>query len=198
MTNPPAKMMVESLIELLTPMGETTGSDVNWVAAEEYYGTPLPSDYKLFITKIGSGSIEGQLDVRAPSNHGEPEQSRVTRLAPHALTDPSVNRWSDPDLAQRYSLHQMLLWGEGVQADTLCWLTADPDPDKWPVAVYVRADSAWTIHDCTMSEFLVELLQGNFMHCPLSDLSLMGWPTPRFLHEHDEQALEDQGIYPWN
>lgn len=178
-------------------MGETAGSDIDWAEVEEFHRTPLPRDYKRFITSLGSGSIEGQLDIRAPGIHADPVHTRVTRLAPHALAEPSVNRWRDPTHATRYGLDLMLLWGEGAQADTLCWLTSDPDPDTWPVAVYARADLAWTIHHCTMSEFLVKLLHDDFERWPLSDMSLAGWSEPRFLHEDDEQALADQGIHPW-
>lgn len=186
---------VAELARILTRVGPTRGSDLEWPEVEANYGTRFPTDYMEFISAFGCGSIEEQLAVRIPGVQGDEE--RVTPLSSAALAEPVVRNWSDPSLVGRYRLEDMLIWGEGVGADTLCWIAEDSNPDKWPVAVYARSDLAWTVYECGMVEFILRLLRDDFSKWPLTDESLRGWPGARFLHEKDEKAALEQGNDPW-
>ncbi|MFG2622550.1 hypothetical protein ACGFXC_33545 [Streptomyces sp. NPDC048507] len=182
---------------LLSPIGETVGETVDWESVSRAYGTAFPSDFREFIEQVGGGSIEDQLVVLAPCPDEHPQNS-VSRFNRPVIVEADRNDgWSSPQLAQRYPLAKMLIWGDTVGADTLCWFAEDPDPDAWPVAVFSRASLMWSVHHCGMSGFLAQVLSGDLLDSPLSDESLLGWGEARFLNFRDEKALYESGVDPW-
>lgn len=182
---------------LLTPIGETVGEAIDWDSIQSAYGTAFPGDFREFIDRIGSGSIEDQLVVLAPRlNESQPDA--VSRFSRDAIIEADrYEGWESREMAQRYPLAKMLIWGDTVGADTLCWFTDDPDPDAWPVAVFSRSSLMWSLHRCGMSGFLTQVLTGDLPDSPLSDESLLGWGEARFLHSRDEKTLYEAGIDPW-
>ncbi|OKI25068.1 hypothetical protein A6A07_31210 [Streptomyces sp. CB03911] len=114
------------------------------------------------------------------------------------LTSPSASDWAVPAQEGLYRLEGMLVWADTDAADVLCWVAADPDPDRWPVAVWSRFHAAWTVHPLGMAEFLVRLLRDEFEEWPLSDIGIKGAVAPRFLHDDDEEAAADLGRDPWD
>ncbi|MER8236091.1 hypothetical protein [Streptomyces sp. NPDC094049] len=187
------------LTSLLGQLGGTVGADVDWEAVARAYGTRLPRDFEDFTARYGYGSIEDQLVVLAP-DPCEPEPHAVSRFSRGFLDEARLHEgWESPELAREHPLEKMLIWGDTVGADTLCWFTADPDPDAWPVAVFSRSSLTWSLHECGMTEFLVRILRGDLADYPLSDESLLGWGEARFLHLKDERALAQEDTYtdPW-
>ncbi|MFD8696409.1 SMI1/KNR4 family protein [Kitasatospora purpeofusca] len=185
-----------SLGEVLSCVGPTCGDTVDWIAAEKVHGTSFPSDYRAFVAAFGNGSIEEMVGVHLPATSDELQFGTLSRLSDEALADFAVNQWAPADRG-RYRLEDLLIWGWTGAADTLCWITADPDPDRWPVAVYSRGDHEWSVYPCGMAEFLLKLLRDEWPQCPISDSSLQGMPDPRFLHNKDEAAAWELGNNPW-
>ncbi|MER5779841.1 hypothetical protein ABT144_37200 [Streptomyces sp. NPDC002039] len=182
---------------LLSPLGETLGEDIDWDEMRGAYGTAFPGDFREFIDQFGGGSIEDQLVVLSP-RLDESQPNAVSRFnRPVIVEADRHDGWESPELAQRYPLAKMLIWGDTVGADTLCWFTEDQDPDVWPVAVFSRSSLMWSLHRCGMTGFLARVLTGDLPDSPLSDASLLGWGEARFLHSHDEKALHEAGIDPW-
>ncbi|MFD4656190.1 hypothetical protein ACFWP2_11240 [Kitasatospora sp. NPDC058444] len=113
------------------------------------------------------------------------------------LVDDSAIDWYDTAQVGLHRLEDMLVWGDTEAADILCWIAADPDPDRWPVALYSRFHAAWLVYSCGMTEFLLRLLRNEFEEWPLSDVGLRTISDPRFLHDRDEETAWEQGINPW-
>ncbi|WP_308130283.1 hypothetical protein [Kitasatospora aureofaciens] len=186
-----------SIGEVLSCIGPTCGDAVDWSAAERVYGTSFPADYRAFVTAFGSGSIEEMVGVHIPAvTSNEPQVVTVSRLSEAALADYAVNQWAPADRG-RHRLEDLLIWGGTAAADTLCWITTDPDPDRWPVAVYSRGNLEWSVYPCGMAEFLLKLLRDEWQPWPISDSSLQGMADPRFLHDKDEAAGWESGNNPW-
>ncbi|WP_053646676.1 SMI1/KNR4 family protein [Streptomyces sp. XY431] len=185
-----------SLGEVLSCVGPTCGDIVDWIAAEKVHGTPFPADYRAFVAAFGNGSIEEMVGVDIPATSDELRFGTLSRLSEAALADFAVNRWAPADRG-RHRLEDLLIWGETGAADTLCWITTDPDPDRWPVAVYSRMNLEWSVYPCGMAEFLLKMLRDEWPQCPISDSSLQGMPDPRFLHNKDAAASWELGNNPW-
>ncbi|MEV0028639.1 hypothetical protein [Nocardia sp. NPDC050793] len=183
--------------EVLSCIGPTCGDTIDWIAVERIYGTSLPTDYRAFVAAFGSGMIEQMVAIFIPVvSAAEPRMLKVSRLSEAALTADEVNQWALADRG-RYRLEDLLIWGGTAAADTLCWITTDPDPDRWPVAVYSRGDLEWSVYPCGMAEFLLELLRNEWQRWPISDDSLQDAVDPRFLHDKDEAASYEAGLDPW-
>ncbi|MBT2403238.1 MULTISPECIES: SMI1/KNR4 family protein [unclassified Streptomyces] len=185
------------LSESLTLLGGG-GDEVDWKAVEIEYGVRFPQDYIDFIANFGEGSIEETLWVSIPTVNTDPMKRRVDRLPEEVLEFPEANEWADPSAAEKYRLEDLLIWGETNEADVLAWITCGSAPEKWPLAVFSRSESTWSVHHCSMTEFLARLLRAEFDRCPISTKTLSGLTHPRFLHAREETRLKDLGINPWS
>ncbi|MEV6209368.1 SMI1/KNR4 family protein [Kitasatospora sp. NPDC051914] len=184
------------LAQILSCIGPTCGDTADWKAAEAVYGRPLPSDYRWFIETFGRGTIEQMVVVRGPATgRAEWEGIRVDTLPPEMVSE--TDDWHDPAPEGLYRLEDMLVRAHTNAADVLCWVAAEPDPDRWPVAVWSRCHAAWTVYPFGMAEFLVGLLCDRFEEWPISDSGLRGDTSPRFLHD-DEEAAAELGTDPWD
>ncbi|MBF6051696.1 hypothetical protein AF335_25990 [Streptomyces eurocidicus] len=179
------------------PPHANAGESVDWAAAGRIWGTTFPRDYVTFMAEYGEGTISDFLYVLQP------------------LPSPY---WTDPDTGMRAETanagellmgvprppgsaltpDRLIAWGVTSGPDLLCWLTSDPDPDRWPVVVLGRdTPEPATVHDCGMAEFLRRLFLAGFGKCPLSGTRLWGEHAPKFLHCREERRIWDAGIDPW-
>ncbi|MFI5642591.1 hypothetical protein ACIA8H_34995 [Streptomyces goshikiensis] len=189
---------LSELLGLVVRKEGSAGDVVDWGRAEAVNGHQFPVDYMNFIERLGGGSFEESLDIRLPIVAASEAEHGIRAISPEALAAPLTHRWTDPNAAATYSVEDMVIWGETAGADTLCWITGDAAPDAWPVAVYSRNDLAWTVYQCTLTEFILRILRAEFDVCPLSDASLFGLESPRFLSAREEAEMMDQGIDPWS
>ncbi|MFI1154884.1 hypothetical protein [Streptomyces sp. NPDC020817] len=188
---------LSALLGVLIPKKRAHEPSVDWHAIEAVIDSRLPGDYKKFIERLGAGSVEGCLDIRPPLPDAV-EGAAIRRIPREVSETFSANSWNDPAAEAAYRVEDMLIWGETSGADTLCWITAEADPDHWPVAVYNRGDLAWFVYDCGLSEFLLKVIRGDFDLCPLTDASLFGIESARFLTSTQEAEMMEQGINPWH
>jgi hypothetical protein len=178
--------------------GGVAGDAVDWAAVAAEHGVALfPADYREFVEAFGAGSIEDSLFLWIPRLGSPAVPLTVGRLPETTVRSPSMGDWQDPGASARHRLEDMLVWGQTNSADVLCWATSDPDPNRWPVVVWERHGGGWKIYDCGVVEFILRLLQGNFSDCPLSDTSLWGVQSARFLNFRDEERLLDEGFDAW-
>ncbi|NUS88023.1 MAG: SMI1/KNR4 family protein [Streptomyces sp.] len=182
--------------ELMDPQ-TGAGDTVDWTAVEERLGTALPEDFRRFLARYGAGTIDGMLIVLSPDPE-VPAVMPVSRLSPRVLEAPEWRQWNPSHLGRRHRAEDMLVWGLTAAADTLCWLTEDPDPQRWPVAVWARHGGGWNLYDCGMAEFLLGLFHAEFDDCPISDTGLWGNASPRFLGVREEARLMAAGVDPWD
>ncbi|MEU9704729.1 hypothetical protein [Streptomyces sp. NPDC047981] len=176
------------------PPGLHAGDVVDWDSVEHAYGSRFPRDYMEFVARYGRGTVQETISVRLPSVAGPVRPyTAVTRLDParlDAMSDASEGLGA-------HRLEDVLIWGDTVAADTLCWVAAGDDPDSWPVAVY-NSDDGWCVFECGMVEFLLGILRAEFDVCPIGDLGAWGMAgAAKFLHNREEQRLYDSGIDPW-
>ncbi|MFE5857017.1 hypothetical protein ACFQ61_27860 [Streptomyces sp. NPDC056500] len=192
--------MSDGFLEELTalmPPHEGAGDDVDWEAAGRQFGVSFPCDYRGFVERFGAGSISESLFLCIPRPAGgDPEPLTVGRLPERVVNDPTLANWQDPDLADRHRPQDMLLWGSTCGADTLAWLPIGDTPEAWPVAVWERHGGGWALYPHGMVEFLLRVIRADMDRCPLSDESLWGYSTPRFLHLREEDRLREAGIDP--
>ncbi|MET9652134.1 SMI1/KNR4 family protein [Streptomyces sp. JL2001] len=184
------------LSEVLERLGNG-GDRLDWGSVEVEYGVRFPQDYVDFVARFGDGSIEETLWVAIPAPASDLAARRVDRVPEEVIEFPEANEWADARAAEKYRLEDLLVWGETDEADILCWIAEESDPDRWPVAVFSRSDAVWRVYECGMSEFIVRLLRAEFDPCPISTRRLSGLSRPRFLHTREEMRLREAGVNPW-
>ncbi|MFF3226700.1 hypothetical protein ACFYV7_28160 [Nocardia suismassiliense] len=188
------------LAEVLSCIGPTCGDIVDWGAAERVYRVSFPADYRAFVAAFGSGMISEIVVVHTPAvSSAESLMLKVSRLSERALADEGVNQWAPADRG-RYRLEDLLIWGGTSAADTLCWITTDPDPDRWPVAVYSRMNLEWSVYPCGTVEFLHKLQRNEWQRWPISEApwhDTAGARKLEFLHQNDEAAAYEVEVDPW-
>jgi hypothetical protein len=188
---------LRGIVSLLHEDG-AAGDAVDWEAAATDLGVPsFPADYLGFVSAFGAGSIEESLYIWIPRPGRASDSLTVGRLPDRALRPGAMSDWQDVSAGSPYRLEDMLVWGQTNSADTLCWVTSDTDPNRWPVAVWERQGGGWKVHDCGFAEFLLGLLRGEFPKCPVSDEALWGVQSARFLNFRDEERFLDAGVDPW-
>jgi hypothetical protein len=184
---------IAALAQVLPP-DHGADEQIDWGAAGARWNTGFPRDYVAFMSLYGAGSIEGEASILMPlpkeyiqwdpgTFAEETENVKYT----WEMEDGQAGLDIDPD--------DILAWGVTSGPDILCWLTTDPDPDKWPVLVCGRhTREVFTVFSCGMVEFLRKLLLDEYDPYPLST-SLRG-NTPRFVHWLKQQQRWKAGLDP--
>ncbi|WNZ12104.1 hypothetical protein [Streptomyces sp. 11x1] len=179
----------DDMARLLAVMPADLGEDqgVDWAALRTAWGRGFPSDYMAFMSHYGAGAIDDSFSILVPNT---PDRSVEGGMA--GETRNAAGLWDEGSAP-------LLAWGLTVAADIVCWKTEHEDPDRWPVVVWRRQKSSprWAEYDRGMSGFLCGLFSRDFDECPLSDTTLWGNSTPRFVSVGQEQRLLDEGLNPW-
>lgn len=172
-----------SALRRLLPVPVGAGESIDWGAAEARWGTGFPRDYRDFMAVYGVGMISsedeiGELGVLGPFPTGAYE------FSPDDFEDETGNArlaWEEEGANQEgldLDPEHILAWGYTSHADILCWLTSDPDPDKWPVLLFARHGlDVCEVVPCGMAEFLRRLLADE-----LPSHRMEFPPEPRFEH----------------
>ncbi|MFG2753909.1 SMI1/KNR4 family protein [Streptomyces xanthophaeus] len=190
-----------ALAALITAMSPQDGADeqVDWEAMRRAWGVGFPSDYVAFMATYGAGGIDDAFSVLTPEAATQPAYGQELGSM-SGETAIMRQMWADKGGPGGVDAgpEVVIAWGVSCGADILGWLTIDDEPDKWPVIVWERHGwPHWKIYDCGMAEFLLRLFAKGFDECPLSDGSLWGEASPRFLHWREEQRRLESGIDPY-
>ncbi|WP_225800006.1 SMI1/KNR4 family protein [Streptomyces sp. NK15101] len=171
------------------------GSDeeIDWTAAEERWGTRLPRDCTAFMSLWGAGTFGtvGEVSVLMPLPKEYPQWDPGTF---EEETENARHTWEMLHGQEGLDIdpEHILAWGVTSGADILCWLTTDPDPDRWPVLVcgrHTRED--FTLFPCGMAEFLRKLLLDEFDPYPIS---VRLGDAPRYVHWLEQQRRWKAGL----
>ncbi|MGW7287762.1 SMI1/KNR4 family protein [Streptomyces sp. NPDC054847] len=185
-------------LERILPPEAGADEGVDWEALSRAWELRFPSDYVAFMGIYGAGGISDSLEVLRPE--------RFDRDDVDAMVEETANardQWvpgatvsgSDGDPGTGGAV---VAWGVTTAGDVICWVTSDPDPDRWPVAVLRPSLVApWVLYPVGMAEFLRRLIIGAFDACPVSDATLWNAGTGRFLHWRERQRRLEEGIDPW-
>ncbi|WP_433146406.1 SMI1/KNR4 family protein [Actinomadura nitritigenes] len=150
----------------------------DWEAIEQELGVPaLPADYKRLYEVYGAGgrfAVNG-IFVQAPDGLAEhlAEYGHYYRKWAENCRNPA-----NPD--RRYKGYPepggLLYCGSTEGRDTLCWDTAGPDPDRWPVVNLGYGD---VVEFGPLTELLVAELTGvglDMTDASLGDPAEWAWP----------------------
>ncbi len=153
-------MSLESLKSVLTPPTNPlkTGDSKGWAELENVLGSPLPKDYKDFISTYGTGGIDNFLWILTPFVNDENVnylgRSKVIRDA----------YLESKQQFPQYFKHNVypetggiLPWGYTDNGDELYWLT-NGAPETWTVVIYETRSSEYHEYSMTMTEFLLQIV----------------------------------------
>jgi hypothetical protein len=121
-------------------------------------GLPLPMDYKRFIQRYGSGTIDAFLWVLNPSSANE-----SIRLPDSSDRQLGILRWLREQGTESipHPIYPepggLLLWAETANGDCLYWRTVGP-PDDWRIAINESRAPNWHDHAGPMTAVLADLL----------------------------------------
>lgn len=186
---------VQRLTAILSPP-DSPGTAPPWQTAPGTVGIAFPCDFRDFVDRYGGGEVNGALSVPSPTlaPHGPGRsggflgyvQRTTSEVGPvfAELRDKHPGDNPYPLLPEPGGL---LLWGSDSNGNHCFWLTTDPDPDRWPVVVWLRQvlPPQWRLFEGGMADLLLAVVDGSweyagaFVGDPL--------PTPRW------SRLEDWG-----
>ncbi|MGW5114063.1 SMI1/KNR4 family protein [Streptomyces noursei] len=173
------------------------GEDINWADLQRAWGTGLPSDYMAFMADYGAGEISDAFSIVRPQKLGA-ASSDMSGMAYETANARGLWQPAPAPSGEGAGKAPVIAWGVSAGADILCWLTGNRDPNQWPVAVLGRhTEALWKSYDCGMTEFLRRLFHGEFDECPLSDDTLWGNASPKFLNYREIERLRESGVDPW-
>jgi len=157
-------MSMEHVTKVIPPPEHPveTGSSAEWSKIEQELNLSLPSDYKSYIARYGSGCIGGLLwplnPFAANPNINLMQQFKGTLDALRSLRD----RFGEELPYQLYPERGGLFpWGLTDNGDSLYWLT-EGGPEGWPVVVNAGREPRYERYNLPMTEFLACLVEGTF------------------------------------
>ncbi|MGW4408117.1 SMI1/KNR4 family protein [Nonomuraea sp. NPDC004702] len=174
---------IAALTEIL-PADLGADEEIDWSAAEARWGTRFPRDYMAFMSVYGGGSFaEVGILMPLPKEYIQWDPGTFEEE-----TENARDTWEMLGGQEGLDIdpNHILAWGITSGPDILCWLTTDPDPDRWPVLVCGRhTREGFTLFPCGMVEFLRMLLLDEHDPYPLS-IEVRN-TSPRYVHWLEEQ-----------
>ncbi|MEV7615983.1 SMI1/KNR4 family protein [Streptomyces sp. NPDC089799] len=182
-------------LERLMPATHGADEDIDWRAAEAAWGTRFPADFVAFMGRYGAGTVNGEasilLPLPKPGLQWDPAEMGEATANARAAWVAGGGRTAfgiDPE--------SVLAWGVTAADDILCWVTTDPDPDRWPVLVCGRHTAdAFAVHPYGMAEFLLRLFSDEFDVSPVGITFWDGGPIG-FVHWRKAQRRWQEGRNP--
>jgi len=173
--------MLERLQQLLPPPADPVepGRPDGWPAVEQRLGTPLPTDFKAFTERYGSGTVDDFLYLFNPFVAGEDgnllvETDRV--LAGYRQTRARFpDRLPLPAFPEPGGVPPL---GRTDNGDELYWVT-EGDPDDWPVALLASRTALQELHRMPVTGFLAALA-ANHLASRILPHDLLGRPSHQF------------------
>lgn len=159
-------MSVGELVKVVSPP-ETpaeVGDEDSWRIAEESLGVTLPSDYRRFVARYGSGVIGRFIRIYTPFS-----SSPHYNLLASVRKDTKILSLAIEDVFALFEEeYPFKLWpekgglvpcGTDGNGDYIAWHTKG-SPDKWQVVVIAaRNVSEYHHFPCTLTTFLAKVLQ---------------------------------------
>ena len=173
--------MLERLRQLLPPPADPVepGRPDGWAEVEAALGTELPSDFKAFTERYGSGTVDDFLYLFNPFARGQDGNLLVERdrvLAAYRQTRARFpDRLALPPFPEPGGL---LPLGRTDNGDELYWVT-DGDPDGWPLALLESRAALQELHPMPVTEFLAALAANQLTSRILPD-DLLDRPSHQF------------------
>jgi hypothetical protein len=173
--------MLERLQQLLPPPAAPVepGRPDGWPAVEQRLGTALPTDFKAFTERYGSGTVDDFLYLFNPFAAGEDGNLLVEK--DRVLDGYRQTRARFPDrlpLPPFPDEGGVLPVGRTDNGDELYWVT-DGDPDDWPLALLASRAALQELHRMPVTGFLAALA-ANHLASHILPHELLGRPSHQF------------------
>ena len=146
----------DDLVELLGRPSPREASSQDWAEVEEYVGSRLPEDFKVFLDLYSTGEISGELVVFHP--HGSsPLLARMRRIY-----ETFGQSWRRDPARYPFRFHPepggLVSWGYDHSGDEHFFWPCDPDPDRWKVVTNIDgADPA--VFDGSFTGFVLGFIE---------------------------------------
>jgi len=184
---------LRSLVQLIriapppaTPV--ETGSLKQWDLVQKHLGTPLPTDYKNFIDRYGTGSFDKRLIPFNPFAKNESvnliQVLDVYHQASRKTQPLGDAPWSAFHPFELFPATEGLLpWGTTANfGDSFLWQVNGP-PEAWVTITYNLRNGEYEVWKLSFTNFLVKLLLKEIESVVLSDDSI---PITRHLQFNPE------------
>ncbi|HEX3315148.1 MAG TPA: SMI1/KNR4 family protein, partial [Gemmataceae bacterium] len=155
-------MSIEKLVKLVPPPMDPVEAPTakDWSRTEKYLGPKLPSDFKEFVGRFGSGTLAGFFSIFNPCASDKSinlierfNEGGANYDERHAESPDRFPYASFPDKPG------LLPWGGDTNGNAYFWLVkAKVKPDAWTI-VCDEAGEELVEHPLTFSEFLLAMLE---------------------------------------
>jgi ankyrin repeat protein len=173
-------MSLKKLLKLVPPPESPmeVGSKSDWSRVERELGTALPSDYKQFVDRYGSGTFAKIFYIFNPfstwTDYNLLEQ--LKQLRPYYEQE-HQNDPSDYPYEVFPKRPGLLPWGHDTEGNEYLWLVGPPrtKADDWPVIFHEPRGNGFAQVRCSMTEYLARVLAGRI------DGPVSNYPDPDML-----------------
>lgn len=161
-----------SIIELLSlvrpPVNPVDADSTRFAAVESQFGITLPTDYRDYCTRYGSGVLRGPVEIRI-ANLLSPADAAWTSVE----LDACELLREDEEWQYQVHPHQpgLFPWGRDEHANRYLWLT-EGSPDQWQTVIYTHSDSIFQRTELPMTAFLARVYRGGIKNIAWSDVVL--------------------------
>jgi hypothetical protein len=173
--------MLARLEQLLPPPDDPVepGRPDGWAEVEATLGTGLPSDFKAFTERYGSGTVDDFLSLFNPFAAGQDGNLLVEKDRVVAAYRQTRARFPDRlPLPPFPEPGGVLPLGRTDNGDELYWVT-EGHPDDWPVALVESRATFQEVHRMPVTGFLAALAANQLTSRVLPG-SVLGRPSHQF------------------
>jgi hypothetical protein len=158
-------MSLSQLIRIAPPPATPieTGSTKKWRQVERRIGTPLPTDYKNFIDRYGTGCFNNLVIPYNPFAKSE-TVNLIQALDAHHHANRQTRRMGDPSWSAVYpfdlfpAADGVLPWGTTANfGEIFLWQVSGP-PETWVTIAYNLRNGEYEVWKLPFTTFLAKLL----------------------------------------
>lgn len=149
---------LENLVRIMRPPERPLAPSGDWQAVAAAVGSALPSDYKAYIARFGTGRVSGFLWVYNPFEENR-NLNLLSRFPVVLAGDREIRESFPDDVPEPLFPEQggLLPWGGTDDGDRLYWRTRG-HPDSWPVVVWESRGPKYESYAFSMTGFLLAWL----------------------------------------
>jgi hypothetical protein len=164
---------LDRLVEMMSPPTVYL-LGIPWDQSASDVGLQFPAGYREFIDRYGPGVVNDELNVYAPipdAISGRPPGirgfvARTTDDIGPIITD-SREEWPEEYPFPMYpEPGGLLLWADSPNGGFCFWSVDGPDPDRWPIVVWVRQMDVWQRFDGGFLNFLTAVVSRDYPNWP--------------------------------
>jgi hypothetical protein len=183
-------MSVAELMEVVPPPARPrdSGDSPAWNGAEAKIGTPLPSDFRDFEFRYGTGVFNdpGRLCIFT-RNPLAPDFESQFRSDCNWLREMKECAELDEFPYEVFPrLPGLILWGDDDNGCMFFWLT-EGHPDKWPVQVTPPHGYFWERFELPMTSFLAQAFSRRQTCVPWNQPEFFSGPRPLKFAQHQSE-----------